>query len=84
MTANMDVSADEQAAIRERFATNSPLGIPLETGDIAAAAAYLASDDARNVSGQVIVVDAGHTNSGTSVQRFHTTTAHAVTSATDA
>lgn len=84
MTAKVGGTEAEEAAIRERFAGNSPLGIPLEAHDIAAAAAYLASDDARNVSGQVIVVDAGHTNSGTSVQRFHTTTAQSVTSATDA
>jgi NAD(P)-dependent dehydrogenase (short-subunit alcohol dehydrogenase family) len=84
MTANMGGTEAEDAAIRERFAGNSPLGIPLEAHDIAAAAAYLASDDARNVSGQVIVVDAGHTNSGTSVQPFHVTEAKSVTSATEA
>lgn len=84
MTAKVGGTEAEEAAIRERFAGNSPLGIPLEARDIAAAAAYLASDDARNVSGQVIVVDAGHTNSGLDVGRFHTVPAQAITSATDA
>ena len=84
MTAKMGGTEAEQAAVRERFAGNSPLGIPLEATDIAAAATYLASDDARNVSGQVIVVDAGHTNSGLSVGRFHTVAAQSVTSATNA
>ena len=83
MTAKMDGTEAEMVAVRKRFAGNSPLGIPLEPHDIAAAAAYLASDDAPNVSGQVIVIDAGHTNPGLTVGRFHTVAAQAVTSATD-
>jgi len=38
-----------------------PLGRPGETEDIAAAALYLASDDARYVTGHVLVVDGGWT-----------------------
>jgi NAD(P)-dependent dehydrogenase (short-subunit alcohol dehydrogenase family) len=49
-----------QAAI-ERM---SPLGIVSEAVDIANAAVFLASDEARNVSGHCLVVDAGQTTSG--------------------
>jgi 3-oxoacyl-[acyl-carrier protein] reductase len=38
-----------------------PLGVPGDTDDIAAAVIYLVSDDARNVTGQVLVVDGGWT-----------------------
>jgi NAD(P)-dependent dehydrogenase (short-subunit alcohol dehydrogenase family) len=38
-----------------------PLGRPGETEDIAQAALYLASDDAKYVTGHVLVVDGGWT-----------------------
>lgn len=48
------------ATIRSR----SLLGIAGEPADIASAALYLASDDARYVTGHVLVVDAGQTSNG--------------------
>ena len=40
------------------------LAVEIGSEDIAAAAAYLASDDARLVNGHVLVVDGGQTTSG--------------------
>ncbi len=48
----------------EGMASRSMLGIAGQPEDIAAAAAYLASDDARLVNGHVLVVDGGQTTSG--------------------
>jgi 3-oxoacyl-[acyl-carrier protein] reductase len=45
----------------ERIARRSALGRLAAPADVAAAAAYLLSDDARNVTGTVITVDAGAT-----------------------
>jgi NAD(P)-dependent dehydrogenase (short-subunit alcohol dehydrogenase family) len=47
----------EQA--RELCARMAPLGRVLEPSEIAALAAYIASDDARNLTGQAIVLDGG-------------------------
>ena len=58
------------ATATERIASTSPLGIAGEPSDIANAALYLASDEARYVSGHTLVVDAGQTTSG-SRARFH-------------
>ena len=44
---------------REAAAQMAPLGRVLEPEEIAGLAAYLASDDARSVTGQAIVVDGG-------------------------
>lgn len=82
MTAPLDPGASADESIRERFATMSPLGIPLEASDIAAAALFLACDDGRNVSGQTIVVDAGHTASGREAQPFHQGPARSIQSTT--
>lgn len=49
----------------------NPLGSATTADDIAAAALYLASDDAASVSGHVLVVDAGVTSSGATVSPFH-------------
>ncbi len=56
----------------ERMAALNPLGEATTAADIAAAALYLASDDARSVSGHTMVVDAGVTTSGYVLNRFHT------------
>jgi len=44
---------------RQAAAKMAPLGRVLDPSEIAALAAYLASDDARNVTGQAIVADGG-------------------------
>jgi NAD(P)-dependent dehydrogenase (short-subunit alcohol dehydrogenase family) len=48
----------------ERIASMSPLGYAGFPEDIAAAAVFLASDEARYISGHTLVVDAGQTTSG--------------------
>jgi NAD(P)-dependent dehydrogenase (short-subunit alcohol dehydrogenase family) len=45
----------------ESLLSHIPLGKPGETEDIAAAVLYLASDDAKYVTGHVLVVDGGWT-----------------------
>ena len=57
-------------ATAERIASTSNLGIAGMPDDIAYAALYLASDEARYVSGHTLVVDAGQTTNGGS-SRFH-------------
>jgi len=54
----------------KQMAATSPLGFAAEPSDIANAALYLASDEARNVTGHVLVVDAGQTTSAGRA-RFH-------------
>jgi NAD(P)-dependent dehydrogenase (short-subunit alcohol dehydrogenase family) len=44
----------------DAFLSRVPLGRPAEPEDIAAAVAYLASDDARSVTGVVLAVDGGY------------------------
>jgi len=39
----------------------SPMGRIIETGEVAAAVAYLASDDARTISGTTLVIDGAAT-----------------------
>jgi NAD(P)-dependent dehydrogenase (short-subunit alcohol dehydrogenase family) len=51
---------EEQEAAMERFARLAPMGRPGTTLDIADAIVYLASDEARYVTGQEIVVDGGY------------------------
>jgi NAD(P)-dependent dehydrogenase (short-subunit alcohol dehydrogenase family) len=63
-----DHTATEAATAR--IASTSPLGIAGFPEDIANAALYLASDEARYVSGHTLVVDAGQTTAG-STSRFH-------------
>ncbi len=46
-------------ASRQRFAALSPLGMVGEPGDIASAVVFLASDEARFITGQVLAVDGG-------------------------
>jgi meso-butanediol dehydrogenase/(S,S)-butanediol dehydrogenase/diacetyl reductase len=56
-----DVSGDE--AWIARFMQRVPLGRPAQPDDIAAVAAFLASDDARYVTGVNLPVDGGVTAS---------------------
>jgi enoyl-[acyl-carrier protein] reductase I len=42
------------------FAERAPLHRPIDADDVGAAAAYLLSDDARNVTGTAVYVDAGY------------------------
>jgi NAD(P)-dependent dehydrogenase (short-subunit alcohol dehydrogenase family) len=55
---------DDLAPTEERIRAMSPLGIAGTPEDIAAAAVYLASDDARYVTGHCLLVDAGQTAVG--------------------
>ena len=57
-----DPSAIDVAA--EHARTTNPLGVPCGPIDIANAALYLASDEARFVTGHTLVVDAGRTIDG--------------------
>jgi NAD(P)-dependent dehydrogenase (short-subunit alcohol dehydrogenase family) len=59
MTANLR-GVDMDAA-RKSAAEMSPMGTAVEAEDIAAAFLFLASEEARNVTGQVLVVDGGLT-----------------------
>jgi len=71
MTADVmtgDHSNLEQAAAV--IQSKSPLGIAGEVGDIAGAAVYLASDEARYITGHTLVIDGGQVNAGT-VAKFH-------------
>ncbi len=63
--------AADLAKTDEKIASGSPLGYAGTPEDIAAAAVYLASDDARYVTGHTLVVDAGQTTAGMTTQRFN-------------
>jgi 3-oxoacyl-[acyl-carrier protein] reductase len=52
---------EEARRLSESLISHIPLGMPGETRDIANAVLYLASDDARYVTGHVLVVDGGWT-----------------------
>jgi NAD(P)-dependent dehydrogenase (short-subunit alcohol dehydrogenase family) len=54
----------------QRIAATNPLGIAGFPDDIANAALYLASDEARYISGQTLVIDGGQTTNGGG-GRFH-------------
>lgn len=60
------------AGVTERLTATSPLGFAATPEDIAAAAVFLASDEARYISGHTLVVDAGHTTAGTTPARANT------------
>jgi NAD(P)-dependent dehydrogenase (short-subunit alcohol dehydrogenase family) len=69
-SAVMTGKADEHDAAAQHIAAGSPLGIAGFPVDIANAALYLASDEARYVTGHTLVVDAGQTVIG-GAGRFH-------------
>jgi NAD(P)-dependent dehydrogenase (short-subunit alcohol dehydrogenase family) len=62
---------DDRDAVTETITTMSPLRIPGLPEDIAAAILYLASDEARYVTGQTLVVDAGQTSGSGGPVPFH-------------
>lgn len=72
MTASV-ISGDhtDTDTAHQHISAGSPLGIGGMPIDIANAALYLASDDARYVSGHCLVVDAGLTTAGAAPNRFH-------------
>jgi NAD(P)-dependent dehydrogenase (short-subunit alcohol dehydrogenase family) len=62
---------DDLEGTTTKIAATSPLGYAGTPDDIAAAAVFLASDEARYISGHTLVVDAGHTTAGLSPGRFN-------------
>jgi len=64
---SLGADADETA---QRSAAASPMRLPMFPEEIARAFVYLASDDARQVTGQLITVDAG-TTAAPNVSRYH-------------
>jgi len=54
-----DMTSDLPESVKEKILAEIPLGILGEPGDIASAVAYLASDEARYVTGQAIHVNGG-------------------------
>ena len=61
---------EDMAGAQRYLVESSPLRRAAVADDIAAAALYLASDDAANVTGHCLVVDGGQTT-GASPSRFH-------------
>lgn len=57
----MTLPVREQAGVRERYLSQIPMGTFGEPSDVAAAVAFLVSDDARWITGHVLVVDGGQT-----------------------
>lgn len=68
-TAHEAATPDDDAA--ERLASACLLGLTALPTDIASGVLYLASDEARFVTGHCLVIDAGRTTSGTEPHRFH-------------
>jgi 3-oxoacyl-[acyl-carrier protein] reductase len=56
-----EILKDVPATVRESWMAKMPLGRTAQPEEIASVAAFLASDDASYVTGQVIVVDGGAT-----------------------
>jgi NAD(P)-dependent dehydrogenase (short-subunit alcohol dehydrogenase family) len=72
MTATVTTgNPDDLEGTTAKIAATSPLGYAGTPDDIAAAAVFLASDEARYISGHTLVVDGGHTTAGTSPGRFN-------------
>lgn len=72
MTAGVMGDATDLDGTTARIGAGSPLGYAGFPEDIANAALYLASDEAKYVTGHTLVVDAGQTTSGMTPHRFHT------------
>lgn len=66
-----DLGGSDAGDTAARIAAGSPLGIPCMPEDIAAGILYLLSDDARQVTGHTLVIDAGVTT-GAQLSPFHT------------
>ncbi|MGI9578102.1 MAG: SDR family oxidoreductase [Microthrixaceae bacterium] len=64
-------SPEDEHAVAERLASRVLLNSAIEATDVANGVVYLASDEARHVTGQTLVIDAGQTASGTDTHRFH-------------
>ena len=62
---------EDEAAVADRLAAQCLLGTAGLPADVANGVVYLASDEARNVTGHCLVIDAGQTTSGTTTNRFH-------------
>ena len=58
------------------FVERAPLRRHIDAGDVAAASAYLLSDDAKNVTGTTLYVDAGYHAMGMSGRRSPRSAAH--------
>ena len=54
----------EDPAKRELFMDIIPMNRPVSPGEIAAAAVYLASDQARSINGETIAIDGGSLTRG--------------------
>jgi NAD(P)-dependent dehydrogenase (short-subunit alcohol dehydrogenase family) len=61
---------EERSVAESKIAAGSPLGIAGHPDDPAHAILFLTSDEARYVTGQTLVVDAGQTSAG-SIPQFH-------------
>ena len=61
----------DEAIVAEHLASRSLLGIVGRPADMANGVLYLASDEARYVTGHCLVIDAGQTTSGTEKHQFH-------------
>ncbi len=62
---------EDEAAVAEHLAERSLLGTAGLPSDVADGVVYLASDEARYVTGHCLVIDAGQTTSGTEALRHH-------------
>ena len=62
---------EDEAVVAERLASRSLLGVAGLPADVANGVVYLASDEARYVTGHCLVIDAGQTTSGSEAHRFH-------------
>jgi len=70
-SAVMTGKADQVDTAAEQIAAGTPLGIAGTPADVANAAVYLASDEARYVSAHCLMVDAGQVGGGMEVNPFH-------------
>jgi NAD(P)-dependent dehydrogenase (short-subunit alcohol dehydrogenase family) len=62
---------EDETEVAERMAARNLLGVAGLPADVADGVMYLASDEARFVTGHCLVIDAGQTVSGGETHRFH-------------